>query len=60
MNARRMLRVQNSQSSGSGHRLPVIFAHHFSRGGQPDVVDYSGTKVRRLFVADRAYYVLSV
>ncbi|KZT65925.1 hypothetical protein DAEQUDRAFT_813903 [Daedalea quercina L-15889] len=56
MNARKMLRVQNTQSSGSGHRLPVIFAHHFSRGdrrtsgtsafAQRDPVDLTGTKLQ--------------
>jgi len=49
MNARKMLRVQNSQSSGSGHRLPVIFAHHFTRGDRrssPDAVDLTGTKLQ--------------
>ncbi|TFY54092.1 hypothetical protein EVJ58_g9064 [Rhodofomes roseus] len=57
MNARKMLRVQNTQSSGSGHRLPVIFAHHFTSRGdrrssrmtaltQPDAVDLTGTKLQ--------------
>lgn len=49
MNARKLLRVQNASSSGSGHRLPVIFAHHLSgrdRGSSPDEVDLTGTKLQ--------------
>ncbi|EPT04447.1 hypothetical protein FOMPIDRAFT_1156616 [Fomitopsis schrenkii] len=34
MNARKILRLQNTQGAGEGHRLPVIFAHHFSRVGR--------------------------
>ncbi|KAF9812705.1 hypothetical protein IEO21_06052 [Rhodonia placenta] len=51
MNARKLLRVQNASSSGSGHRLPVIFTHGLSardRRSSPDEVDLTGTKVRAL------------
>lgn len=54
MNARKLLRVQNASSSGSGHRLPVIFTHGLSARDrrsshiltQPDEVDLTGTKLQ--------------
>ncbi|KAI0732117.1 hypothetical protein C8Q72DRAFT_903021 [Fomitopsis betulina] len=46
INARRRLKVQDSQGSSSGerHHLPVIFAHHFSHGGHRSSPDITGTK----------------
>ncbi|PCH43519.1 hypothetical protein WOLCODRAFT_138390 [Wolfiporia cocos MD-104 SS10] len=51
MNARKLLRVQNTTSESSEHRLPVIFSHHFSRGDRrpavrPDPVDLTSTKLQ--------------